>query len=53
MNDTGQFKQDLHLQRRHLAHHLWWVEQLIFGDGLHSVSIGGIQVDSLDQLHIV
>lgn len=53
VNNAGQLEQDVHLERRHLAHHLGRVEQLVLRDRLHSVAIGGIQVDALDQLHVI
>lgn len=53
MDDTGQLEENLHLQRRHLAHDLRRVEQLILCYWLQPITIRGVQVEPLHQLHVI
>lgn len=53
MNSPGQLEQNVDLQRRDLRHCLGGVQELVFRDRLEAVSVGGVEVHSLDKLHVV
>ena len=47
-----QDEENVDFKRRYLGHHLGRVEKLLLSDFEGSRSIGGIEVDLLDQLHV-
>lgn len=53
MNCTGELEENVDLQRCNLRHCLRRVKQFFLGDGLESVAAGRVQVDTLDELHVV
>lgn len=53
MNRARQLIEDINFQRGDLAHRLGRVEQFVLGDRFRPAAGRGVQVDALDQLHVV
>lgn len=53
MDSAGQLEQDVDLERGDLRHGLGGVQELVFRDRLEAASMGGIEVNSFDEFHVV
>lgn len=53
MDSAGQLEQDVDFKWRNLRHCLGGVQEFVFRDRLQAVSVGGVEVNSFDQLHVV
>lgn len=53
MNGACQLKQNVDLERCNLRHRLGRVKKLVFCDRFETISSSCVQVNSLDELHVV
>lgn len=53
MDCSRQLEKNIDFQRSDLAHGLCRLEKFVFGNGLRSISSRCVQIDPLDELHIV
>lgn len=53
MYGARELKQNVNFQRRDLRHRLCRMKQLFFGYRLQATSASGVQINSLDEFHVV